>query len=268
MTTPKIQVYFAGLTGPDASGGEMAISFTLLVNGKPVVASAQYVPAHVDGSWHTATYLALEYAVRQCHAHLGASPQFLTDNQMVSRQMAGIWKAKDGHYWKSRENAIRWMERSLPAGCTPKFECIARDKNLAVPSGEDIFKIYTVKPWSYKHEKQKKLDKTAAEAMLFVFMDGTVTTGIETTWSDLKEHARTETVQFRIAFDENGNVFHLGPDMFKGSFRLCWTTPVERNGGKFMDHRVRSNEPDDFLSRIGSLVKIKAPEEFAQNVSG
>ena len=75
-------------------------------------------------------------------------------------------------------------------------------------------------------------------------------------------------MRFRVAFDTNENVFHLGPDMFQGSLRLCWTTPDERNGGPFQDHRVRSVEPDDFLSRIGSLVKIKAPEEFASSVGG
>lgn len=75
-------------------------------------------------------------------------------------------------------------------------------------------------------------------------------------WSVLKYNAKTRDIFFQMPDDKTGTSFWLGPDIFPDSYRLCWMTAAEKEGGPdaYQDHRVRSSEPDDFLSRINHLV--------------
>ena len=76
----------------------------------------------------------------------------------------------------------------------------------------------------------------------------------ELSWERLKQWSSRDLVTFTIAEDTTGLEFYMGPDLFEGSTRFSWTTEEERTRGPFLDHRVRSNDPDDFLSRIAALV--------------
>ena len=79
--------------------------------------------------------------------------------------------------------------------------------------------------------------------------------GSKTAWSVLKHNAKTRDVFFEIPDTKNGISFWLGPDIFPDSYRLCWMTPEEKEGGPdaYLDNRCRSSDPDDFLSRIEEL---------------
>jgi len=247
MTT-NVLIHFAGLTGPERSGGEMAISFTLFVDGKPRVVSAKYLPADPDGSWHTATYLALAYAAQQCPHYLRSAPTFLTDNKMVVQQMTGRWGAKDGHYLAARDEALAAL-----GGQSLRFMWVPQGENAAIVACMDLFRTHDIKPWSWKEErdKQQQLVPGGKRNPFVNLRDGS-----KLMWSELKNHAKERDVFFEIPGAENGISFWLGPDLFAGSYRLCWMTAAEKEGGAdaFQDHRVRSNEPDDFLSRIDHLI--------------
>jgi len=79
--------------------------------------------------------------------------------------------------------------------------------------------------------------------------------GTEVSWSSLKRMAAKDHVWFQVPDDESDLSFRMGPDHFPGSSVLAWITLEEKAGGSdaFQDNRVRSNEPDDFLSRIDHL---------------
>jgi len=72
-------------------------------------------------------------------------------------------------------------------------------------------------------------------------------------WSLIKHLAESSEVQFRVRGSDI--LFYLGPDMFIDSYRMAWLTPEEQEDpeNKFQDHRVRSSELNDFLSRIEHL---------------
>jgi ribonuclease HI len=234
----SVAVYFAGLTGPERSGGEMASSFTLIVNGKIQTTSAKYTPAHQDSSWHTSTYLALSYAVEQSEQYLrapSADLTFLTDNKMVVQQMTGRWGAKDGHYLDARADALATLERVLP-GRRIRFVWVSQKENRAVTICKNLFQSFGVKLWSWKEEKQKQQEAAPGGPRNPIV---NLRDGSKTAWSDLKLLAK-----------------RLGPDIFPDSYRLSWMTAQEKEGGPdaYLDHRVRSNDPDDFLSRIAHLI--------------
>ena len=253
--TKTVAVHFAGLTGPERSGGEMASTFTLLVNGKPRLTSAKYMPAYQDGSWHTATYFALAYAVDQCRQYLRSSSAditFVTDNKMVVQQMAGKWGAKDGHYLDARADALATLERVLP-GSRVRFVWVPNNKNLAISACMDLFRAHEIKVWSWKEERQKQEDAAPGGPRnpIVNLQDGS-----KLAWSELKHKAKAGDVFFEIPGAENGISFWLGPDVFPDSYRLAWMTAAEKEGGAdaYQDNRVRSSDPDDFLSRIDHLI--------------
>ena len=81
--------------------------------------------------------------------------------------------------------------------------------------------------------------------------------GSKAAWSDLKLSAKTQQVFFEIPGDESGISFWIGPGgCSSNDYRLSWMTAEEKEGGPdaYLDHRVRSSEPDDFLSRINHLI--------------
>ena len=164
MTT-TVTVHFAGLTGPERSGGDMASSFTLLVDGKPRITSAKYVPAYPDGSWHTATYLALAYAAEQGRQFFRSSStdlMFVTDNKMVVQQMMLRWGANEGHYLDARSEALEALALGGVLGDTrPRFAWVAQKDNLAVRACKDLFRAYEIKSWSWKEERQKQRELSA-----------------------------------------------------------------------------------------------------------
>lgn len=254
MTT-TVELHFAGLTGPERSGGEMASSFTLLVNGKIHKTSAKYIPAYPDSSWHTATYRALSYAVEQCQRYLGSSYAdftFVTDNKMVVNQMTGKWGAKDGHYLDARANALATLEGALP-GVRIRFVWVPQNKNRAITICKNLFESFGVKLWSWKEEKQKQQDAVPGGPRNPIM---NLRDGSKLPWSELKLKAKDGDVFFEVPGAENGISFWLGPDVFPDSYRLAWMTAAEKEGGSdaYQDNRVRSSEPDDFLSRIDHLI--------------
>lgn len=248
---PQWEVHFAGMTGPGASGGAMAFAYVVTVGGKPVRSGAEFRGddgwCSPDASWHTATYEALSFAVlREGNAITNGAP-LCTDDEMVVKQMQGLRGVKDGHYIGAREAAIKGLSRWLQQ--KPTFKWIPYPRNRAVYLCHDLFEAQGIEPWSYKNKSLEHDDAPIP------FIAG----GARTTWADLKARAVTRQAIFTVDRDTNKLVFHLGPDIFPGSFRLAWTTPEERAGGPFLDRRVRSNEPDDFLSRIRSLVRMRSP---------
>jgi len=255
MTAPLVEIHFAGLTGPERSGGEMASSFALFVNEKIHALAAEYTPPYEDSSWHTATYLALSNAVEVCKQHLQtpfADIMFFTDNKMIVQQMTGKWRAKDGHYLEARAKALATLERVIP-GVRVRFLWVPHDRNRALPIGKNLFQTFGVKLWSWKEERdnQEALVPGGRLNPIVNLRDGS-----KVPWSELKQSAKTKDVLFEIPGAENGISFWLGPDTFANSFRLSWMTAAEKEGGPdaYQDHRVRSNEPDDFLSRIRHLI--------------
>ena len=247
MTT-TVAIHFAGLTGPERSGAEMAISFTLLVNGKIHTTSAKYVPANPDGSWHTATYLALDYAVEECRHYLRSDPTFVTDNKMVVQQMTGRWGAKDGHYLDARNKAL-----AILGAQQFRFVWVPQNKNRAITICKNLFESFGVKLWSWKEEKQKQQDAVPGGPRNPIM---NLRDGSKLPWSELKLKAKDGDVFFEVPGAENGISFWLGPDVFPDSYRLAWMTAAEKEGGSdaYQDNRVRSSEPDDFLSRIDHLI--------------
>lgn len=151
----SVAVYFAGFTGPERSGGEMVYSFTLLVNGKIQTTSAMYEVPHADGSWHTATYRALAYAIKSCAPFLRNPLEltFLTDNKMVVQQMMSRWGVKDGHYVNARDEAL--LELTKVVEGRPLFVWVPNNKNFAVTIGRNLFESNGTKVWSWKEERQR-----------------------------------------------------------------------------------------------------------------
>jgi hypothetical protein len=80
-----------------------------------------------------------------------------------------------------------------------------------------------------------------------------LTDGSTRPWSLVRQAAKDVNLTFEVLGSNTGITFYLGPDIFPDSYRLAWMTPEEKNGGPFLDHRVRSSDPDDFLSRIEHL---------------
>lgn len=79
--------------------------------------------------------------------------------------------------------------------------------------------------------------------------------GTEVSWGQVTGLATRDEVVFRVAGDRNEIEFHMHPDFFPGSLVLAWTTPEERDGTcPYLDCRCRSSDPDDFMSRIESLI--------------
>ena len=122
--------------------------------------------------------------------------------------------------------------------------------------GWEIEKPTPEQEWEMRDMAEKMLRENEARDPLLVLDSGSTTK-----WSKLKELVRGmpgshpwSRATFRIGGDANQIEFHLGPDSFLDSYALAWTTPAEREGGTFLDNRVRSSEPDDFLSRIKGLI--------------
>ena len=251
----SVTIHFAGLTGPERSGGEMASSFALFVSEKIHALAAEYTPPYEDSSWHTATYLALSNAVDACKHQLqdpSADITFVTDNKMVVQQMTGRWRANDGHYLEARAEALATLERVIP-GVRVQFVWVPQDQNRALPLCKNLFQTFGVKLWSWREEKQKQQEAEPGGARnpIVNLQDGS-----KVPWSELKLKAKERDVFFEIPGAENGISFWLGPDVFPNSYRLSWMTAAEKEGGPdaYQDNRVRSSEPDDFLSRIEHLI--------------
>lgn len=222
----------------------MVLSYVVLRDGKPVVSSASFLPEAPDASWHTATYLALADLLEQRRGNLGGTPRFLTDNELVVKQIQGRRGVKGGHYVEAREDALDQMAHAFPLrGQEWSISWIPRSANLAVPLGVRLFDAHGIEPWFYDRHKMLHVGPTA------VLKDGT-----EVPWSVIKDMGARDAVSFRVAGDRNGIEFRLQPDFLPGSFVLAWTTAPERAGLLYTDCRCRSNNPDDFLSRIASLV--------------
>jgi hypothetical protein len=238
-------VYVAGATGPDASGGAVALAYVLVGDGGPLAEGTLFMPPSVDGSWHSATYHALAFALEQCRGRLGSNPTFVTDNEMVVKQMTGLLGVKGGHYVGAREDAIEALVQAFPSKQSkPAFKQVRRSENLAASLCSDMLEKHDIDPWTYK----KKSPVEGIELIL--------DSGASAPWEDVKEHAKSGRVSFGVAGDLGQIEFYLGPDIFPGSYVLAWTTPEERVGGTFLDSRCRSNDPDDFVSRIMQLVTL------------
>lgn len=244
-------VYFAGVTGPGASEGPMAIAYVLMEEDLPIARAARFLAAGYDTSWHSATYHALALALEHCSLGTGPRPVFATDNEMVVSQMKGARGVKGGHYVEAREDAIEALVRQFPTrGDRVDFKWIPLHENPAVPLCRGLLEEHGIEPWTYK----KRLAEPTA-----VLEDGT-----EIPWEEVKSLALRDKVKFRVAGDRNEIEFHLHPDFFPGSYVLAWTTAPERAGAPYLDCRCRSNNPDDFLSRIASLVATRPPPPYAR----
>jgi len=98
-------------------------------------------------------------------------------------------------------------------------------------------------------EQEQRL-RTAAQERTVVLQDGRTVS-----WPLLKSMATQSHVWFQIPGGKNDISFRMGPDHFPDSYVLAWITLAEKMGGAdvYQDNRCRSNEPDDFLSRIEAL---------------
>lgn len=243
MSDPTdVRVFFGGVTGPKASGGAMAAAY-VVEKGDSVTGSVLYMAPSDDASWHTATYQALAFALEQGAGWMVAPTVFMTDNEMVVEQMTGRRRAKGGHYIEAREDALDQMAKAFPARKdASRFKRVPAAENPALKLCHLMFERIGVAPWYYKNDT----------GLVFTSPEGA-----QVSWEELKNRGRFNRVTFRVSGDAEEIEFYLRPDVFQGSFQLAWTTPEERNGGTFLDCRVRSNNPDDFLSRIASLVKVE-----------
>ena len=153
MTT---RVYFAGVTGPEASGGTMGAAFVVCPGEFPVAVSAICMDAGRDASWHSATYHALAHVLEKWGGHLVAdSTEFLTDNEFLVKQMKGVLGVKGGHYEGAREDALGALARAFPQrGSAPAFRWVPRKQNLAIPAAEDLLVRRGVRVWSYMRQKE------------------------------------------------------------------------------------------------------------------
>jgi len=149
MTT---RIYFAGVTGPEASGGIMGAAFVVCEGEFPVALSALCMDAGHDASWHSATYHALAHALEVWGDPLDAdSTEFLTDNEFVVKQMNGVFRVKGGRYFEAREDALGALAQAFPLrGSSPSFSWISRAQNLAFPLAQGLLVQRGVEPWSYK----------------------------------------------------------------------------------------------------------------------
>lgn len=79
--------------------------------------------------------------------------------------------------------------------------------------------------------------------------------GHKVSWDALKGMAQKEHLYFQIPEGKSDITFRIGPDHFPNSYVLAWVTLAEKLGGPgaYLDNRCRSNDPDDFLSRIAKL---------------
>jgi len=79
--------------------------------------------------------------------------------------------------------------------------------------------------------------------------------GSKCAWSVVKHIAKLKQVKFQVDGSDTGILFYLGPDIFPDSYRMAWLTREEQEDpeNKFQDNRIRSSEPDDFLSRMHHL---------------
>jgi len=246
-------IYFAGATGPDASGGAMALAYVLAEDGAPLAEGSLFMPPCLDGSWQSATYHALAFVIEQCRGRLGKSPVFITDNEMVVKQMNGLLGVKGGHYVEAREDAIEALVQVFPSQeSKPVFQHVRKSENLAASLCHDMLEKHDVDPWTYKKKK-----KNATDGLALVLDSGT-----SVPWNDVKTLAKSGRVAFGVGGDLGKIEFYLGADIFPGSYVLAWTTPEERAGGPFLDSRCRSNDPDDFVSRIMQLVSVPDEEVF------
>lgn len=82
-----------------------------------------------------------------------------------------------------------------------------------------------------------------------------LTDGSTRPWSVIRQAAKEVDLVFEVYGSTTGILFYLGPDIFPDSYRMGWLTREEQEDpeNKFQDNRVRSSEPDDFLSRINHL---------------
>lgn len=228
----------------------MAIAFTILEHGEEVMSGVKLLPEEYDASWHSAVYNALAFTIEQQQGRLGSAPIFLTDDERVVLQMEGKRGVNGGHYVEAREDAIAMLVGEFPQAC-PEFKWVSQEKNLALPLCLDLLTKRGITPWTYKRDRNEDIEMVLAS-------------GSVVKWSEIVDTARNGRVVFRIGGDRNKIEFHLKPDIFPHSFVLAWTTVEEREGGPFMDCRVRSSEPDDFLSRIRSLASVKTIETSGQ----
>lgn len=115
-------------------------------------------------------------------------------------------------------------------------------------------------------EEKVRLGQTAEQ--MFAPQERTVVLqdGRTVSWTMLKSLAAQSHVWFQIPKGENDISFRMGPDHFPDSYVLAWLTLEEKKGGAdaYQDNRVRSSEPDDFLSRIHHLTS-GSDESFVPN---
>jgi len=155
--TAVTRVYFAGVTGPEASGGVMGAAFVVCKGNLPVAVSALCMDAGHDASWHSATYHAFAHVLEEWGGRLSAkSTEFVTDNEFVVKQMNGLLGVKGGHYVEAREDALGALARAFPQrGSTPTISWIPREQNLAVPAAEDMLLCRGIEVWSYKKQRDR-----------------------------------------------------------------------------------------------------------------
>jgi ribonuclease HI len=145
-----LRAHFAGMTGPEASGGIMVSAFVILRGDEPIGASAIVMGPGIDSSWHSATYHALAYVLEQWRGRLDGAT-FMTDDQLVVKQMLGLRRAKDGHYIEAREDALDELARTYPVrDSDPPFVWIPADQNAAREIAGMLMRRRGVVPWSYK----------------------------------------------------------------------------------------------------------------------
>jgi len=153
--TAVTRVYFAGVTGPEASGGIMGAAFVVCQGNLPVAVSAICMDAGHDASWHSATYHALTHVFEEWGGRLPAGlTELVTDNEFLVKQMNGLLGVKGGHYVEAREDALGALARAFPQrGATPLIFWVPREQNLAVPVAEDMLLCRGIEIWSYKKQR-------------------------------------------------------------------------------------------------------------------
>lgn len=155
MTPRKDLIYFAGATGPEASGGCMTTAFVATTQ-TPHHHETNHMTEGPDCSWHAATYHALASAVQWWSTTKDpVNPIFVTDNQLVVKQLSGAWRAKGGHYTEALEDALDALASAFPKrGSQVRLSWVPFTQNLAAPMANALLQQHGIIPWSYKQEKK------------------------------------------------------------------------------------------------------------------
>lgn len=146
-----MQVYFAGATGPTASGGPMGIA-VVVPHG---FTGAAFIAGGCEASRHSATYQALAMACWALMDQPGwngrTEVEFLSDNEMVVGQLQGWRRAKGGHYLQGREEALAVLVQAFPhQEVQPRFRQVPFADNPANVEAQRVLVERGIEPWSYK----------------------------------------------------------------------------------------------------------------------